>query len=313
MGRLGSNVNWSAQAFIARKASRHTRITCHTPISHAARRAGGLGLWSGVSPVSALAYGGGMIVLFTDFGHHGPYVGQMKAVLHRIAGSVPIIDLLHDAPAFDPRLSSYLLAAYAGEFPEGSVFVCVVDPGVGSARQPLVLRAGEHWYVGPDNGLLQAVTQRSLARQTCKDDRTEAWRITWRPERLSDSFHGRDLFAPIAGRLAIGEVPPGTPVYGAAIDPASILRPDWPTDLAEIVCVDPYGNLISGLRASGLKPDAVVEAAGRRLPHAQTFCEVPVGSAFWHHNSNGLVEIAVNQARADAVLGLGLGDPIRIA
>jgi S-adenosylmethionine hydrolase len=161
--------------------------------------------------------------------------------------------------------------------------------------------------------LLQAVTQRSLAYQTCKDDRTKAWQITWRPKRLSDSFHGRDLFAPIAGRLAIGEVPPGAPVYGAAIDPASVLRPDWPADLPEIVCVDPYRNLISGLRASGLKPDAVVEAAGRRLPYARTFCEVPAGNAFWHHNSNGLVEIAVNQARADTVLGLGLGDPIRIA
>jgi S-adenosylmethionine hydrolase len=69
------------------------------------------------------------------------------------------------------------------------------------------------------------------------------------------------------------------------------------------------------LRASGLKPDAVVESAGRRLPHAQTFCEVPAGNAFWHHNSNGLVEMAINQARADAVLGLGLalGDPIRIS
>ncbi len=254
-----------------------------------------------------------MIVLFTDFGHHGPYVGQMKAVLYRVAGAVPIVDLLHDAPAFDPRLSSYLLAAYAAEFPADSVFVCVVDPGVGSARRPLVLRAGGHWYVGPDNGLLQAVARRSLACQTGGDDQTEAWRITWRPERLSDSFHGRDLFAPIAGRLAIGEVPPGAPVYGAAIDPASILRPDWPADLPEIVCVDPYGNLISGLRASGLKPDAVVEAAGRRLPHARTFSEVPVGCAFWHHNSNGLVEIAVNQGRADAVLRLGLGDPIRIA
>jgi S-adenosylmethionine hydrolase len=150
-----------------------------------------------------------MIVLFTDFGHHGPYVGQMKAVLHQVAGAVPIVDLLHDAPVFDSRLSSYLLATYAAEFPEGSVFACVVDPGVGSARRPLVLRAGGHWYVGPANGLLQAVTQPSLACQTCKDDRTKAWQITWRPERLSDSFHGRDLFAPIAGRLAIGEVPPG--------------------------------------------------------------------------------------------------------
>ena len=89
-----------------------------------------------------------MIVLFTDFGVNGPYVGQMKAVLHGAAPGVPIVDLLHDAPAFEPRLSAYLLAAYAQEFPEGSVFVCVVDPGVGSARRPVILRAGNRTFVG---------------------------------------------------------------------------------------------------------------------------------------------------------------------
>ena len=98
-----------------------------------------------------------MIVLFTDFGVSGPYVGQMKAVLHQTAPGVPIVDLLHEAPAFDPRLSAYLLAAYAREFPTGSVFVCVVDPGVGSARRPVIARVGGRVYVGPDNGLLHAV------------------------------------------------------------------------------------------------------------------------------------------------------------
>jgi S-adenosylmethionine hydrolase len=204
-----------------------------------------------------------------------------------------------DAPAFKPRLSAYLLAAYAPEFPDGSVFLAVVDPGVGSARRPLVLRTETHWYVGPDNGLLHAVTERAVDR--------EAWEITWRPERLSDSFHGRDLFAPVAARLAIGEDPPGDP-----IDPASVLRPDWPADLAAVVHFDPYGNAITGLRASGLTKGAVIIAAGHRISHARTFSDVPVDAAFWHHNSNGLVEIAVNQGRAETVLGLALGDPIKV-
>jgi S-adenosyl-L-methionine hydrolase (adenosine-forming) len=247
-----------------------------------------------------------MIVLFTDFGLDGPYVGQMKAVLHTVAPGAAVVDLLHNAPAFDPRLSAYLLAAYAAEFPEGSVFVCVVDPGVGSARRALVVEAGGRLYVGPDNGLLHAVVDRAGLGAT------RAWEITWRPERLSDSFHGRDLFAPAAARLATGSAPEADGIGGAPVDPASVQRAGWPSDLAAIVCVDPYGNLISGIRAGGLGPGAVVEAGGRRITYARTFCEVPVGAAFWHHNSNGLVEIAVNQAPAAEVLGIGLGAEIRL-
>jgi S-adenosyl-L-methionine hydrolase (adenosine-forming) len=247
-----------------------------------------------------------MIVLFTDFGLNGPYVGQMKAVLHRIAPGVAVVDLLHDAPAFDPRLSAYLLAAYAPEFPEGSVFVCVVDPGVGSARRALVVAAGGHLYVGPDNGLLHAVVDRAGI------DATRAWEIGWRPERLSDSFHGRDLFAPVAARLAMSASVEAEEIEATSVEPASVCRAGWPSDLAEIVCIDPYGNLISGIRAAGLDREVVVEASGRRIAYARTFSEVLIGAAFWHHNSNGLVEIAVNQAPAAEVLGLGLGAEIRL-
>src|SRR5688572_23638495 len=94
-----------------------------------------------------------MIALFTDFGVNGPYVGQMKAVLARAAPGVAVIDLLHDAPAFNPRASAYLLAALAREFAEGAVLLCVVDPGVGTTRRPLVARLDGRWFVGPDNGL----------------------------------------------------------------------------------------------------------------------------------------------------------------
>lgn len=245
-----------------------------------------------------------MIVLFTDFGVSGPYVGQMKAVLHQTAPGVPIVDLLHEAPAFDPRLSAYLLAAYAREFPEYAVFVCVVDPGVGSTRRPVIARVGGRMFVGPDNGLLHAVIDHaSLAA-------TRAWEIGWRPERLSDSFHGRDLFAPVAGRLAAGAAPEASGILATPIEATSLLRSGWPSDLGEVICVDPYGNLITGIRADGIGPDAMIEAGGRRIGYARTFSEVPVGDAFWHHNSNGLVEIAVNQAPAGQVLGLGLGDAV---
>src|SRR5713226_6592440 len=144
-----------------------------------------------------------MIVLFTDFGLHGPYTGQMKAVLHRMAPGTPVIDLFADAPAGNPKASAYLLAAYAAWFPAGTVFLCVVDPGVGGTRPPVMLEADGRRYVGPGNGLFELVERR--AGQTRRFD------IDWKPERLSASFHGRDLFAPVAAMLARGEPPPGQP------------------------------------------------------------------------------------------------------
>ena len=124
-----------------------------------------------------------MIVLFTDFGLHGPYVGQMKAVLDQMVPGRSIIDLFADAPVGNPKASAYLLAAYAAWFPVGAVFLCVVDPGVGGTRPAIVLEADGRWYVGPDNGLFELVQRR--ATKTC------SWDIEWRPELLSASFHGR--------------------------------------------------------------------------------------------------------------------------
>lgn len=240
-----------------------------------------------------------MFVLFTDFGVHGPYVGQMKAVLHVGAPGVPVVDLLHDAPVYAPRPAAYLLAAYAPEFPAGSVFVTVVDPGVGSARRAVVLEADGRTYVGPDNGLLAIVARRA--------ETARAWAITWRPDRLSDSFHGRDLFAPVAAMRARG-----APVPGDAIDPASLARTDWPDDLAEIIYADPYGNAISGLRADRIGRDAVLTIGGHAIRFARTFSEAAPGAAFWHANSNGLVEVAVNQGHAARQLGLEPGTGFQI-
>lgn len=141
-----------------------------------------------------------MIVLFTDFGLSGPYIGQMKAVLAREAPGVPLIDLFSDAPAFDPISSAYLLAAYAPEFPAGTVFLCVVDPGVGGERAALAVQADSRWFVGPDNGLMAVAAARAERSR-------RFFRIDWRPPSLSASFHGRDLFAPVAALLARGEAP----------------------------------------------------------------------------------------------------------
>ena len=106
-----------------------------------------------------------MIVLFTDFGLDGPYTGQMKAVLHRETPDATVVDLFADAPAGNPKAAAYLLAAYAAWFPAGTVFLCVVDPGVGGARPAVVVEADGRRYVGPGNGLFELVQRRAAAEQ----------------------------------------------------------------------------------------------------------------------------------------------------
>jgi S-adenosyl-L-methionine hydrolase (adenosine-forming) len=240
-----------------------------------------------------------MIALFTDFGLHGPYTGQMKAVLHRMAPGRPIIDLFADAPAGNPKAAAYLLAAYAAWFPEQTIFLCVVDPGVGGERPAIFVEADGRWYIGPGNGLFELVQRRAAT--------TRRFDIAFTPEHLSASFHGRDLFAPVAAMLARGDAPPGRPR-----DDDSDRRDDWPDDLGEIVYVDHYGNAMTGLRAAALPRDARLAAAGRVLERATTFSDRPPGTAFWYENSNGLVEIAVNQGRADRALGLAVGGTVAI-
>jgi hypothetical protein len=242
-----------------------------------------------------------MIVLFTDFGLAGPYIGQVMAVLQQTAPGVPIVSLFADAPTAQPKPAAYLLAAYAAWFPAGTLLLCVVDPGVGSTRRAVIVEADGRRYVGPDNGLFDIVERRGLDARL--------WEIAWHRGPLSPSFHGRDLFAPVVARLARGDAM------------ADLARPaaskaaerSWPDDLAEIIYLDHYGNAMTGLRGALLPPTARLAAAGRMLHMAATFSSVPRGDAFWYVNSNGLVEIAVNGGRAaDVLVGITIGSEVRI-
>ncbi len=239
-----------------------------------------------------------MIVLYTDFGVADPYVGQMHAVLAREAPGVPIVDLLHAVPDFDIRAAAYLLPAFAAEFPDGTVFACVIDPGVGSDRRAVIVHADRRWYVGPDNGLFHIVARRST--------RVETRIVEWLPERLSSTFHGRDLFAPVAARLARGDWPATIP--GELTIPSG----DWPEDWPAIVYLDHYGNAMTGLRARSLDHSTTLVIGGRELRYAPTFCAVALRQPFWYENANGLVEIAANQGNAARILDLRLGMEVSV-
>lgn len=235
------------------------------------------------------------IVLFTDFGSSDLYLGQVKAVLHRHAPSANVIDLLHEVPAFDVRAGAHLLDALKAAFPQGSVFLAVVDPGVGSDREALVVEADGRSYVGPDNGLLSVVAARAQARRFR--------RIAWRPASLSDSFHGRDLFAPVAAMVAQGSLP-----REFLQDTATLAVDFGAGDLAQILYVDHYGNCVTGIRAAAAPRHRRLLVRGLRLAYARVFAEAEPGTPFWYEDSMGLVEIALARGDAARVLGLTPGD-----
>ena len=240
-----------------------------------------------------------MIVLFTDFGSADPYIGQVKVVLHRYAPRTPVVEALNDAPDFGIEPAAHLLAGLAPHYPRGSVFFTVVDPGVGGPREAIVVEAEGRRFVGPDNGLLSLVWQRAK-RRACR-------RIVWRPAALSSSFHGRDLFAPVAASLARGRPPPRW--FVAMRAPRVLLDP---ADLARVIYIDHYGNAMTGLRAAGIAPGVRLRAGGRTLSRAGTFSEVRHGATFWYANSFGLAEIAANQGSAARNLGLRVGSPVAV-
>lgn len=250
-----------------------------------------------------------MIVLFTDFGLEGPYVGQVKAVLHSASPETMVIDLFSDAPAHDPKASSYLLGTYGDRFPDGSVFLAVVDPGVGGERRALVVRTTRHWYVGPDNGLAEILIRRAGGASVSD---VTVWEIIWKPESCSASFHGRDIFAPVAARLARGEKPDADKENFRQLESTLIRRPDWPDDLSEIVYIDRFGNAMTGIRGGSLERGQTLAVDGNPLIRVETFTDVSPGDMFCYENANGLMEIAVNQGRADQILGLRIGGRISI-
>ena len=208
------------------------------------------------------------------------------------APRVPVIDALHGAADFAIRPAAHLLFSVASEYPAGSVFLAVVDPGVGGRRDAIVVQADGRRFVGPDNGLFSLVWKRARRRK--------CFRIAWRPQRLTSSFHGRDLFAPVAAALATG-LPRGWLARKKAPD---VLLED--EELARVIYIDHYGNAVTGLRQ--FKKNWRLRAGGSTLRYARTF-EAARGP-FWYENSMGLVEIAAPRRNAAKLLGLRVGSSV---
>jgi hypothetical protein len=243
------------------------------------------------------------ITLLTDFGTADGYVAELKGTLLRLAPGAQIVDLAHDLPPGDVQAAAYAIGRFWRAFPAGTVHCCVVDPGVGTSRRALAMEAGGQRFTGPDNGLFTAVLAAGPVTVI------ELWPVS----SASATFHGRDIFAPAAAKLALlaplGDL--GTPIT----DPVRLRLPQPRVGrgevAGEVVHVDRFGTLITNLPAGALGPGGEVRLGSCTLPLRATFADVQPGEPVAFIGSGGTLEVAVRDARADAALGAGRGTEVR--
>lgn len=252
-----------------------------------------------------------VITLTTDFGTADGFVGAMKGVILSVSPAAVIIDITHDIPPQDIRAGAFALETALPHFPPSCIHVVVVDPGVGSARAALLVETEQGRFLAPDNGVLTGVVPESGAARIFTLDRPAYWR-----PRVSATFHGRDVFAPVAAHLAHGVKAEelGTPR-------ADLTRLPWPRPhrcgqgiRAEVIHVDRFGNLITSLRLEDLGPEP--QRAGfhvRNLAVCGITSHYAAGKGLMAVvNSGGRIEIALPSASAARTLNVGVGEEIRV-
>lgn len=259
---------------------------------------------SAVTP--ARAAGSNLIGLFTDYGWDDPYASQLKGIIMTINPSARILDLTHSATPFNIVEASFLLDQCAEEFPPGTIFVAVVDPGVGTERTPVLVETTKgKYFIGPDNGIMTAVVAHEGFSRAWTLDKPEAYRSG----DLSRTFHGRDIFAPVAARLSTGVDPDrlGTPVKILTL--LSAAEPTLAGNVisAQVVHVDRFGNVILNIQqgsdlAAKLKDGTLIKiAVGKEsysAPLVKTYGDVDKGRLLLLYGGSGLLEIGVNQGSA---------------
>lgn len=260
------------------------------------------------------------IAMMTDFGIKDGNVGVMKGVIWQICPEAQIADVSHTISPQDVREASLILARSAPYFPAGTVHLVVVDPGVGTARRPMAARMGQWFYVGPDNGIITLLMERA---------QTEQWQTEfvvldnpeyWLPQ-VSHVFHGRDIFAPVAGHLAkgIGLVQLGSHINNPVLLDLPKPRRDSNGWQGEVIHVDHFGNISSNIRIEHLgeamrqKDRIVVRVGGARIEGlVDTFGEGHAGELVGLVGSTGNLIVSVVNGNAAATLGVRVGDPIAV-
>jgi S-adenosylmethionine hydrolase len=262
-----------------------------------------------------------IITLLTDFGWGDGYIGAMKGVILDINPDCCIIDLAHHIPPHDVMGGALVLGQTYTFFPAGTIHVAVVDPGVGGARRPLILEAGDYLFVGPDNGIFTFVLKQEQGAQAY-----ELVEERFRLPRVSQTFHGRDIFAPAAAHLS-REVPPaemGPVVDSAELTTLAIPEPTLKGDLdgeallGEVIWVDYFGNLITNISQERLGEFATggiveLEIKGERIRGLKTsYEEGQEGEVIALWGGAGFLEISLKGEGLHGARGWGRGEPVRI-
>jgi S-adenosylmethionine hydrolase len=241
-----------------------------------------------------------LITLTTDLGTTDGYVGEMKGVMLSEAPGATLVDITHDIEPQDIDAARLLLDRCWRRYPAGTVHVVVVDPGVGSTRAAIAVQCQRQFFVGPDNGVLSSALAGAASQVVALEV----------PADASATFHGRDVFAPAAARLARGTplsaLGPPHPSPVVHQDPEPVRMQNGAV-AGEIVHADRFGNAVTNLRAAIAGGGAIVEVASRELPLVRTYADVAPGEPLALVGSSGRLEIAIRNGHATRVLGLARG------
>ena len=256
----------------------------------------------------------GLITLTTDFGAREPFVGIMKGVMLGHAPQLRFIDMAHEVSAFQPTEAGFWLARALRYFPAGTLHVAVVDPGVGTARALLLAHSGEQLLLAPDNGLLAPLAARGKLDRIIQVD--SARLVKFGVSDVSATFHGRDVFAPLAAAIAAGRCNPSD----VGVEVTSLHQGDWRATTPRfdggiegvIVAVDRFGNLISNIESADVVALAqpTVSVGGLKLPLKRTYGDAAAGEYLGVINSFDVLEVAQSRGNAAKGLNLAVGAPI---
>ncbi|MSP12776.1 MAG: hypothetical protein EXR62_07445 [Chloroflexi bacterium] len=250
-----------------------------------------------------------LIAMLTDFGTHNHYVAAMKGVILNIAPTSILVDITHDIPAQDVRTAAQILGHVYHYFPDYTVFLAVVDPRVGTDRHGIAVEAGRYILVGPDNGIFSRILEEQHVIQAINLTEKRYWR-----SEISQTFHGRDIFAPVAANLSIGVAlqAMGHPLDNLVHLPRPRLErlPDGSID-GEIVLVDHFGNCITNIPGKWLQPEmkvlvGIIEIGTIAVNYAAAQPGTPIALV----GSNNTLEIALSQGNASTIYNLKAGMPV---
>ncbi len=253
-----------------------------------------------------------VITLLTDFGTQDVYAGIMKGVISNLAPHARIVDLTHEVRPQAVADAAFLLDSASPYFPWGTIHVAVVDPGVGTERRILCVRTSRATYLAPDNGLLARVLEReSAARIVSVENRS------FFLPKVSSTFHGRDIFAPVAAHLARGVDPCQLGPEIESIKPLNLPRVEsrGPHKLVgEVIYIDHFGNLVTNLPLPSLPEVVSLQLGDTSVPGpvCRSYAERDRGELLLVGGSSGLLEVAVNQGNACSQLGVRRGDALEV-